>query len=272
MYARRYKKNLKVCTIALVFSLLWLPSQAGGDTVRRAADCYIVTGYGVGYSVFCDQGTSPLVYRGPAAAASLGFEADWPLWRMSVEVDFVGGTYINRFQKKLNFNNIGGVLSLNAGVMRRVSQNGRWSFWGGVELADFAGLRHNPSLNNSSTTFDNFALLNLCGRVEYTIGRWRFHAEADVSPLAFSFRPGYAFIDNHSATNEADKLLLDNYKWQTGAFDFFSTDIGVSLELKGGNLLGLSYIWGMLTTGASSDNRLVEAAHLLVISFNFKLN
>ncbi|MBR1850046.1 MAG: hypothetical protein IJ789_01590 [Bacteroidales bacterium] len=256
----------------MVFSLLAFAAEGQDSVARGGLRVNLVSSWGGGYSVFRDFGTSPLLYRGPAVAGQLGVSLEWPRWRLEPSLFALGGAYMNRYQARFSTTNMGATVGLDVRSAHRVARRGPIDLWVGAALVDAAGLRYNPNLNNSSTTVDNFAWLDLSLRAELAVGRWCFHSELAVAPVALAMRPGYAFIENYQAVNHDVFFLARSYTIEPVAFAHWATDVGVCLSLAGGNSMALSYRWQLLTSRSSGSFRLDEAAHTLLVTFNFNLN
>ncbi len=90
------------------------------------------------------------------------------------------------------------------------------------------------------------------------------HYRLDLPLILFNGRPNFPYL----AQSVID--FFDRHYF-LGGFQFKS-DLGIKCFLNNGNAFGISYLWGMRTTGAKDLYLLETASHDIMMSFYFKLD
>ena len=274
--------------IVMTCTVLWaLPAQEkpASDTLtadtlqqryvdfppHRKVVVYLNRHDGIGYGLFRDQGTSPLVYSGLQAHLGADIDIHFPKFRVSLSSALNGGLF--NFDSDDDSGAKSLFLESSASALFRVWHHRQWQLWAGASLDDYFGIKYNENLENSSIGFTGLIGLGLRGRIEYrTPARprghhWIFHGELALMPVAAVQRPGYAYVDNHTA-GEGDILFsfLSSYEVSAVSFPMAKTDFGASFVFPSGNQVGAAYRWSFFSTGSAGASRFDEASHQLTIN------
>ena len=83
--------------------------------------------------------------------------------------------------------------------------------------------------------------------------------------------PGYAYIDNYTASQPVLGALFDDYQWHAKPLAALSSEIGISYTLMNDNKLELNYKWDYHSSGHSGYWRFDHAMHTLQFNFHFNL-
>jgi hypothetical protein len=134
-----------------------------------------------------------------------------------------------------------------------------------------------PALMNATSSVSSFGNLCATGMVEYPFAfnsDYTHHWLTASGKLSLPIvgvvnRPGYAYIGN--PTINEDAWLGDNETFAK-FFPGVSTELGLYLNLRNDNRIGLSYRWDYLTTGKIRAYRYDNALHSINLSFMFRVN
>lgn len=230
---------------------------------------------GFGYGLYRDFGASPLTYRGLELTPGLSVNVERTHWRFKAALGLQGGGYGYRVGLS-SMHAYGGQLALDFEALHLLHHSGRWQLWAGSSVGDRGDIRYNTSLGNAGVGFANFVNLNLIGRVEMTLGRWKLHGQMALTPASLLLRPGFAYMDNYDRDiSNPVANFLDQYHFYLSAFTAISTDLGIALMLNNGNRLGLSYAWHYMTSRATETPaapfRFEQAGHALLFQLDFKI-
>ena len=257
--------------VTILFLLLAIPPlRAESDS---SAHCYIYLHGGVGYGLFRDLGISPLTYRGLQLAPGLSVSVQKPKWNYEAMLLADGGAY----GLKLGINFIqtyGGHPVIGFSALHRLAAADHWRLWAGGSVDNLFDIRYTASLGNACAGFGNFARINAVGRVEYRLCRWLFHARLQLGLLSLALRPGFAYMDNFDqniASSTAN--TFDQYRSYLTLANSAVTDLGATLQLAGGNRVGISYRWSYLTsrTTHTAPHLFQYADHALLFHLGFIL-
>lgn len=230
---------------------------------------------GANFSECFDKGTVPFRYNGFGANANAGVTVEWG--RNHIE----GG--LRGFYTSLS--KLGGTAMDVKGSVEYLYRccdyaDDRLHLWAGGALQGFVDFKNIPALMNASSCVSLFGNLCATGMVQYDFaflhdGSYNLHnlltAYGKLSlPLVGAVnRPGYAYIGNPTINDDVWLGGNETFaKFLPGA----STELGLYLNLRNGNRLGLSYSWDYLTTGMKDTHRYDHALHALNVSFMFGIN
>ena len=234
---------------------IWLDLSVGGNI----ADCY-------------DNGTIPFRYSGFGIHAKGGLTIEWGRCHIDHKTQLFYNMLSDVNGSSVNVN-------LTTAFLYRLhdSANNRWHYWAGGQWQTFVDMRDIPALMNASSSVSLFGNLCATGMVQYdfAFNRDKTHpwltayGQLDLPLLGVVNRPGYAYIGNPTINDDA--LLGDNETFAK-LFPGTSTELGLYLNLRNDNRIGLSYRWDYLTTGKKGAYRYDNALHSLDLSFMFKIN
>lgn len=234
---------------------IWLDLSGG----MNFAECY-------------DVGTIPFRYKGFGANAKGGVTIEWGRCHLRQEAQFFYNDLSDVNGSSTNVN-------LTTEFLYRFhdASKNRWHYWAGGQVQAFVDMRDIPVLMNASWSVSAFGNLCATGMVQYdfAFNREKTHTwltaygKLSLPLVGVMNRPGYAYIGN--PTIEHDFLLSDNEtfaKLLPGA----NTELGLNLNLRNGNRIGLSYHWDYLTTGKKGSYRYDNTLHAINLTFMFRIN
>lgn len=239
---------------------------------------YLTAGAGLGATEYYDAGVSPLRYRSLGLGVDFGLSVEWSRFRIVLDNTVVGclaaynkadsnpGAYGITIDPRLTF-------------LCRVAQpvEGLRLYAGGT-FNPYIDIRINQKMMNAAVGLTE--MIGLAGnfRLEYDIPTRRrtdlFTLYADIAlPLvAVGERPGYAYVYNATSSSDMLEVVIDNYEMFFMAFPGVTTDMGLLLNLKNGNRIGLSYRWDFRTTRHAATHRFDNASHLVNLRFMFNIH
>lgn len=229
---------------------------------------------GAGLGLYRDLGTSPITYRGLEADLAYSLRLRTPLWHFQATLGGYGGGYGLR-PSFAYMQNYGGLPAFALSAMRRLSPATHLDLWLGTALDEQMDIRYAASLGNTANSFSNFVNLSLLSKAEYTLGNFRFHAQASFALPSLCLRPGFAYLDNFNQDiSNPTTNTFDQYQWYLTGLNQVSTELGAFYILPNGNQLGLSYRWRYLTSRTSvlAPYRFEQAGHALLLFLDFLLN
>lgn len=225
---------------------------------------------GANFAQCSDKGTTPFHYKGIGANAQGGVTIEWQRYRMNIE----GQGYYTSFT---SFSGTSYDINLSAEFLYHCTNVKRWSFWAGGTLEGFVDIKEIPILMNATSSLSLFGNLCATGMVEYLFAMnkdnthyWlTAYGKLNLPLVGAVNRPGYAYIGN--PTINEDAWLSDNETFAK-FFPGASTELGLFLNLRNDNRIGLSYRWDYLTTGKKGTYRFDNALHAINLSFMFRVN
>lgn len=225
---------------------------------------------GADFAHCADKATIPFRYKGIGANAKGGVTIEWGSCRVNVE----GSGFYTSFT---SFSGTAYDINLSAEFLYRCTVVKRWSFWAGGTLQGFMDIKEIPALMNATSSVSSFGNLCATGMVEYPFAfnsdnthHWlTASGKLSLPIVGAANRPGYAYIGN--PTINEDAWLGDNETFAK-FFPGVSTELGLYLNLRNDNRIGLSYRWDYLTTGKIRAYRYDNALHSINLSFMFRVN
>lgn len=257
--------------------LLWPAARLLGSDFKGVADSdsvgqkslFLDFGGGVGYGSMTDRGVSPLRYRGPAVAPLLQVSAVRPQWQWRGWVALLGAAYEDHLPPSLNFSALQGDAKMGFEALwpLRCSLPDATVLLGGA-VGGHAFFNYNPDHLNASTSLHALLAPSLCGRMEWSPCRWSFFVHGQLSPIALTLSPGFAYLDNFSASNgNSSDQFLSLYRRGSQSFATLATTLGARYALRNGNALSVAYRWHYHHV----QHEYHQAFHTLDLQLHFKL-
>lgn len=243
----------------------WLP--CGNAFIGESNSLHITSlqlGGAIGYGRFRDRGTAPISFQGPALTAAAGLWNDRGRWMLHLDALTSVGFYENAVAPRFNFSTFDISSTLRFKALRRIANPFCFpdKLWAGVGACNFLDVTVNTNYENASTGISEFFGPELYLYGEYEIDNsWFLFGGCSVMPVAAMLRPGYAYIDNYTASQPVHSALFDGYEWNAKFFAGLSTEIGVRYEMKNENQLHLSYRWDYHSSGGKGHWRFDHAMH-----------
>jgi len=245
-----------------------------GGSVFAQNPLHLYVNTGIGTIDHYDIGTVPYHVKGSAAPMGLGVNYAWKRCQVNV-----GGQMTNG-----NLNTISGTamgFDVNAEFLYRCidSESNRFHFYTGGALQGYGEIVTIPALQNASRGMTLFGNINDVNMVTYDFAfnkekthNWlTAYGKLTLPLFGMVNRPGYSYIHETFGMDGFEALFAG-----TETFPKFlpgcSTDLGLYLNLKNGNRIGLDYRWDYLSTGNKGTWRYDNAYHTVNVSFMFKLN
>ena len=252
----------------LIFGIL-----ATGSICSAQVSVYVNTYSGLGYSVFRDIGVSPITYQGVSLQPAFGATIEWDRWHIEHKGSLSGSVHCDQLfpLRNIALSGYGGIIESTNKGSYLWHHSGHWSIWSGIAINNYLGIKYIPRFMNASYAVDDFIKLSIHCRAEYTLKRFTFHGELQTAPFCICFRPGFSYIDNHTASMSFMECLFSSYEWNCIAFPNIESDIGATLNLNNGNKIRLAYRWDFFSTRNAGAWRYEEARHLIELTLCFKL-
>jgi len=228
---------------------------------------------GANFAECFDKGTIPFCYKGFGANAKGGVTIEWGRCHVQAEAQ---GFYTALSSPSGTATDV----SLSAEFLYRLSRLKRLHFWAGGTLQGFVDYKNIPALMNAASSISVFGNLCATGMVQYDFA-FIHKGSNNLRPLLTVYgklnlpivgavsRPGFAYIGNPTIN---DNGFLSNNESFAKFFPGANTELGLYLNLRNDNRIGLSYRWDYLTTGKKGTHRYDNALHTINLSFMFKIN
>lgn len=225
---------------------------------------------GANFAECFDKGTIPFRYKGFGANVAAGVTVEWSQWHMQVE----GRGF---YTELTTLSGSAYTISTSAEFLYHCSRINRWSFWAGGTMQTFIDIREIPALMNAASSVSAFFDLCATGMVDYdfAFNHEKTHpwltafGKLSLPLVGVMNRPGYAYIGNPTINDDA--WLSDNVTF-VKFFPGINTELGLYLNLRNDNRIGLSYRWDYLTTGKKGSYRYDNALHSINLTFMFRVN
>lgn len=298
---RKVRLSKHCALVLLLITFAWTGNSARGqehalgdalpENSKRpaiaASGVWLNVGLGLGGGVYRDMGTAPLRYRGATLLPQVGVR--WQregLWNYHFE-NYTGlGIYKRRVTKGLAAEAFDVNNTLRATAYRRLGtlpSTGREGRRTPVELRLGVGLRNfldvtiNTNYDNATAGVSELAGAELTLRARQGMRLWHrrpvyWHAECGLVPVAMALRPGYAYVDNYTASQPVSSSFFDDFEWAVKPLAGLTCSVGIELALGAtGNSMEIDYRWNYYSTGKSGAWRFDHATHRLCLGFNIKL-
>lgn len=233
----------------------------------------LLMGGGAGYGVFRDMGTAPIRFGGPALYNEVGVRHERIRWLFRFDITTAVGFYENAPAPQWNFTTFDISNTIRISALRRIFAHLFTREWIGLGLNNFLDVTVNTNYENAAAGISEFIGPELFFRATQQIGisNWYIHLELGVMPVAAVLRPGYAYIDNYTASQPVLGALFDDYQWHAKPLAALSSEIGISYTLMNDNKLELNYKWDYHSSGHCGYWRFDHAMHTLQFNFLFNL-
>jgi len=225
---------------------------------------------GANFAECFDKGTVPFRYMGFGGNVAGGVTVEWGQWHMKAE----GRGF---YTELTTFSGTAYIISTSTEFLYHCSRINRWNFWAGGTIHTFIDIKDIPVLMNAASSVSAFFNLCATGMVDYDFAfnhekthPWlTAYGKLSLPLVGAVNRPGYAYIGNPTINDDA--WLSDNVtfaKFLPG----LGTELGLFLNLRNDNRIGLSYRWNYLTTAKKDAYRYDNALHSVNLSFMFRVN
>ena len=258
-------------------------------------------GSSAGYAVYRDMGTAPFRFKGLVIQPAIGLEFDgMRRWNTSIKSSTSIGIFEDAVAPKFNFGafdicntlrfkmqrNIASIFKRDydsAPEMKRkslVPENADVYFAdiaGGFGFASMLDVTVNPDYENAAAGVSYFVgpelslkgelSLNSLFNLDWTKPTKILFAEVGLMPLAAVLRPGYAYIDNYTASQPVASSFFDEFEWHLKPLAGMWSDIGFNIINEQYSRISISYFWSYFSSGNSGYWRFDRATHFLHIDF-----
>lgn len=298
-------RYISILLLIIFFSLpSWALSQTGDNTMHldsiiiRHESGYKTTslriGAGAGYGIFRDMGTSPVSFKGLLLTPAVGLEwSGMRKWTTELSVITTTGIFEDAVDPRLNFGSFDIGNSISFRMLRNVAnlyKRGcdddpllqRHKTLGNISLgfgmANFLDVTVNSAYENAAAGVSEFLGPELTARADFCLNSRNYdrfdkglHAELSLLPVAAIMRPGYAYIDNYTASQPVLSALFDEYEWNIKPLAGISTEVGIDIFTGLGSRISIAYLWKFHSTGDSGFWRFDHATHALLVDFYITL-
>lgn len=266
-------KNLKKISIIVFFLLAF--GQMGwignGAYAQKSYNLYM--GMGLGIIDNYDAGTVPYHIEGLVQVQDWGMVYSWN--RYQIEMD---GRYAYSTLTTLSGNNRG--LDLNLEFLYRCydSESDRFHYYTGATWDAYGEIKSVPNLQNSAVSTTLLSSLGSVNMVTYDFAAnkakthyWlTTYGKLNLPLVGFANRPGYAYTYDSQGMSLIEKFLVGHETF-TKFFPGCNTDVGLWLNLKNNNRIGVNYRWDYLSTGKKDIWRYDNAYHTVSLTFMFNI-
>jgi len=245
-----------------------------GGSVLAQNPLHLYMNAGIGTIDHYDIGTVPYHIKGLASPMGMGVNYAWKRCQINV-----GGSVISGALQTISGSVTG--LDLNTEFLYRCidSESNRFHFYTGGALEGYGEIVSIPALQNASRGMSLFGTINDVNMVtfDFAFNKAKTHnwltayGKLTLPLYGIVNRPGFSYISENFGMSGFDSMFAG-----TETFSKFlpgcSTDLGLYLNLKNGNRIGLNYRWDYLSTGNKGTWRYDNAYHTVNVSLMFKLN
>lgn len=271
-----FTKLLLIASFLFLLTIVALGQKTSVEHSR--VPVYLTAGAGVGMTDFFDAGVSPLHYHSLGLGVDMGLSVEWSRFRITADGRVIGGiAAYNRSDD--NPGAYGITINPKVTFLCRVAEPAQGlRLYAGGSFDTYIDIRINQKMMNAALGLTEMMGLDGNFRLEFDIPTRRrtdlFTLYADIAlPLfAVGERPEYAYVYNATSSSDPVEYLVDGYKMFFMGVPGATTDIGLLLNLKNGNRIGLSYIWNYRTTRHATTHRFDNASHIIKMYFMFNIN
>ena len=220
-----------------------------------------------------DLGTVPFHIQGIGRVQDWGANMTWK--RCQIQLD---GRYFNSTLITLSGTNQGIDFNLEFLFRYLDTMSNRFHFYTGAALEGYGEIKSVPALQNASFCMNTFG--NLC---DVNMVQWDFafnkakthhwltaYGKLTLPIVGMVSRPGFSYTYDTQGMDVFSSFFggHENFK---KLFPGCSTNIGIWLNLKNSNRIGLNYRWDYLSTGKKGIWRYDNAYHSVNLSFMFNI-
>ena len=254
-----------------VWVLLVLLLLGGGAFAQSSINLYM--GMGLNTIDNYDLGTVPYHIKGVGSVQDGGANIAWK--RCQIQLD---GRYFNSTLGTLSGTNQ--ALDFNLEFLYRYhdTESNRFHFYTGAALEGYGEIKSVPALMNASfcmNTFGNLCNVNMV-QWDFAFNKAKTHhwltayGKLTLPIVGMASRPDFAYVYDSQGMDILSSLFAGHENFAK----FFlgcSTDLGLWLNLKNSNRIGLNYRWDYLSTGKKGIWRYDNAYHSLNLYFMFNI-
>lgn len=269
-------KNIKILfAVITCISILFANGITGFDP-SFAFGSYLFSELGTGYGSFRDEGTSPLRYQGFSLRTNTGvlIEKSKTSFELRYDLDYLA-SFVPSGQLMHHFT---GAMHLSYMHSIPVFKDPADILKAGGKLSASMDGSYNPAYENAAFNLDIFSSLN--AKMQYshafiiperklkriTLPKTH-HAVVcglEFPLLLFNARPEYPYVMDGNSLSYDRHIFL-------GGFSLRS-HVGLRSFLQNGNAFEISYVWQMYLTGKRDIYPMEKAAHILKLSYYFRLD
>ena len=220
-----------------------------------------------------DLGTVPYHLKGGGQVQDWGANIAWK--RCQIQLD---GRYFNSTLKTLSGTNQAIDLNLEFLYRYHDTESNRLHFYTGAAVEGYGEIKSVPALQNASFCFNIFG--NFC---DVNMVQWDFafnkakthhwltaYGKLTLPIVGVVSRPGFSYAYDSQGL-DVFSMLFAGHENFAKFFPGCSTDLGLWLNLKNNNRIGLDYRWDYLSTGKKGTWRYDNAHHSVNLSFMFNI-
>jgi hypothetical protein len=237
---------------------------------------YLFLDLGIGSGSYRDEGTSPLLYEGPAATLSNGYLSEDPkhTFELRLNTNYIGG-FIEEGHMEHQFSED---IQLSYLHTLPILNNNNMILKAGGRFSTSLSGAYNDAFQNASLNIDIFS--SLCARANFTYAfikpekqkkrrtvpesKHALICNLELPLILFNARPEFPYVMDGNAISYNRHIFLGGYSMQS--------DIAFRSFLPNGNAFEISYIWKMYITGKRDIYLMERASHILKLSYYFKLD
>ena len=230
-------------------------------------------GLGAGSINNYDAGTVPFHITGNTAVFNWG--VNYSFDRCKIETE---GRFFNSTLKTLSGNDE--ALDFNLEFLYRYfdTKDKHFHFYAGGALEGYGDLKSVPALQNAASSinlFGNLCIVNMA-EWDFAFNKTKAHhwltvyAKINLPVLGAAYRPGYAYVYDPQGLTELEGIFA-GYEGFAQCFPGCNTQIGLWLNLKNHNRIGLSYRWDYLRTGNNDIWHFDNTFHSVNLTFMFNI-
>lgn len=233
----------------------------------------LCAGIGTGSINNYDAGTVPFHISGSTTTFNWGVNYAWN--RCQIETE---GRMFSSTLKTLSGTDV--ALDFNAEFLYRYldTENNRFHFYTGGALEGCGDFKSIPALQNAAGTFNIFGNICIVNMVQWDFAfnkakshNWlTAYAKLNLPITGSAYRPGFAYVYDPQGLDEMEGLFA-GYENFTQLFPGCNTNVGLWLNLKNHNRIGLNYRWDYLRTGKNDIWHFDNTFHSVNLSFVFNI-
>lgn len=266
--------------IIFIFILLGSSLLFSAEEYVNQNSQFLYFGMGSGYGNIKDIGTSPLRYLGSASEVYGGYIHDKGTSNFEMLGQF--SYFLGVTASQYSLQNYLGAFEVSYMHSLPIFKNPDLKLRIGGDLFSSISGNYSPAYQNASVNIDMKIKLSLLTQFDYklhfkeintTFVGIKFHipkkeftsfARMNIPVLIFNGRPEFSYV------NENDLGVFDRHYFFGGIN--LNTQLGLKHHLQNGNMIELSYLWEVHSTGLKDIYVFEKSSHLFYIALYFKLN
>ena len=237
---------------------IWLDLSVG----TNYADCY-------------DVSTVPFKYLGLGVNGEMGLNIEWGRCHIRPAFRMISNLFAEPSGSAQDFD-------FSTEFLYRVydDKSNRLHLWAGGTLDGFVDIKSIPSLQNAATCVSLFGNLGATGLLQYdfAFNKSKNHPwlttyfKLNLPLHGLANRPGFAYVGDPAINQDLFETLFGTNEVFGKFFPGVNTDLGLYLNVRNGNRIGMNYRWDYVTTGKKGTYRYDHAIHSFNLSFMFRIN